>query len=85
MDSSKAIPSTLNSPWTIDLSHILGDAPPIAVDFKLAARLIGVSRSTIRRLSQSGALPTTRIGRRRVVSIDALRDLVKNGASVRNE
>jgi excisionase family DNA binding protein len=51
--------------------------PPIAVGIKEAAVMIGVSPNTIRRQIASGRLQTAQIGRRRVVPIDALRELVE--------
>ncbi len=48
---------------------------PIAMGFKEAAKLVGVSASTLRRMAKDGRLRTVQLGRRRVVSVDALREL----------
>ena len=57
-------------------------APPqvFAISLKEAAASIGVSLNSIRRLAKGGRLSTTKIGRRRVVPLDALRDLVRVAA-----
>lgn len=38
------------------------------------AQLLGVGRSTVFRLIKEGKLPTVRLGRRRLVPADAIRD-----------
>jgi excisionase family DNA binding protein len=52
---------------------------PLAVSFVRAAELTSVSRNTLRRFAKSGRLRTVRLGRRRVIPIDALRDLIREG------
>jgi excisionase family DNA binding protein len=53
--------------------------PPIAVGIKEAAVMIGVSPNTIRRQVAAGRLHTVRVGRRRVIPIDVLREFVERG------
>lgn len=50
-----------------------------------AADLLGVGRTTIRRLAATGELPTVRIGRRRLVHIDDLIAYVEGLKTQRNE
>lgn len=52
---------------------------PLAVSFARAAELTSVSRNTLRRFAKDGRLKTVLLGRRRVVPMDALRELIKNG------
>jgi excisionase family DNA binding protein len=80
MSTSTAVPCTPKDLWTVDLSHVFENAPPIAVDFKRAAQLTSVSRSTLRRFAKSGRLRTVLLGRRRVIPIGALKDLIRNGS-----
>jgi excisionase family DNA binding protein len=60
-------------------------AEPEAVSVKEAARRAGVSRRTIYEALTSGALPSLRIGRRRLVRLAALRtylaDLEASGSA----
>jgi excisionase family DNA binding protein len=51
--------------------------PPIAVGIKAAAQMVGFSPNTIRRQIASGRLQTAQIGRRRLVPVEALRELLK--------
>jgi excisionase family DNA binding protein len=57
-------------------------APPqvFAISLKEAAASIGVSLNSVRRLAKAGRLSTTKVGRRRVVPLDALKDLVRVAA-----
>jgi excisionase family DNA binding protein len=50
---------------------------PLSVSFAEAAKLLSVSPNTVRRHAKSGILKTVRLGRRRVVPFDALRDLLR--------
>jgi excisionase family DNA binding protein len=50
---------------------------PLSVSFKEAAALLSVSPNTVRRHAKSGILRTVRLGRRRVVPYDALKDLIR--------
>lgn len=50
---------------------------PLSVSFAEAAKLLSVSPNTVRRHAKSGRLRTVRLGRRRVVPFDALRDLIR--------
>jgi excisionase family DNA binding protein len=53
----------------------------LSVNFARAAELTSVSRSTLRRFAKSGRLQTVLLGRRRVIPMDALRELIRNGSS----
>jgi excisionase family DNA binding protein len=48
-------------------------------EFKRAAQLTSLSPNTLKRLAHTGKLRTTRIGRRRIVPIEALRELIQDG------
>ena len=50
---------------------------PLSVSFAEAAKLLSVSPNTVRRHAKDGRLRTIRLGRRRVVPFDALRDLLR--------
>lgn len=52
---------------------------PLAVGFVRASELTSLSRSTLRRFAKSGRLRTVLLGRRRVIPIDALRELILKG------
>jgi len=58
---------------------------PLSVSFARAAEMTSVSRSTLRRFAKSGRLQTVLLGRRRVIPIDALKDLVRNGSGEAEE
>lgn len=47
---------------------------PLFVSIKEAARLLNLSRSRIYELMDQGLIESTRIGRRRVIPLDALHD-----------
>jgi excisionase family DNA binding protein len=49
---------------------------PLSVSIKEAATLLAVSPNTIRRHIAAGKLASVRLGRRRVVPLDALRKLI---------
>jgi excisionase family DNA binding protein len=49
---------------------------PLSVSIGTASRMVGVSSRTIRRLIASGALQSTKVGSRRVVSVQSLERLV---------
>jgi excisionase family DNA binding protein len=49
---------------------------PLAVDVPEAARLIGVSTRTIRRLTSSGQLQVARVGRRVLVLVPSIHQLL---------
>src|SRR5882762_9220860 len=53
---------------------------PLSVSFKVAAALTSVSRNTLRRYAKSGRLRTVRLGRRRVIPFDALKNLIQEGS-----
>jgi len=50
--------------------------PRLAVGPEDAASMIGVSTSTMRRLLDSGAIRSVKLGRRRLVPIEALAELL---------
>jgi excisionase family DNA binding protein len=54
---------------------------PLSVSFKEAAKLLSVSPNTVRRHAKDGRLRTVRLGRRRVVPFDALKDLIRSGTA----
>ena len=56
--------------------------PPIAVSPDEAARLAGVGRTTLYAALAKGDLPSIKIGTRRLIRVDAIRDwLVRNETS----
>jgi excisionase family DNA binding protein len=54
---------------------------PLSVSFAEAAKLLSVSPNTVRRHAKDGRLRTIRLGRRRVVPFDALRELLRPGTA----
>ena len=46
---------------------------PIAVSPSEAARLVGIGRTTLYAALSSGALPSIKIGQRRLITIDAIK------------
>lgn len=50
---------------------------PIAVSIARAATLVGVSRATIRTFAKSGRLRVARLGRRVIVPMNSLEQLVR--------
>ena len=52
-------------------------ASPISVSLKEAAAMLGVSASTIRRFAKDERLRTVQLGRRRVVPVEALKEMVR--------
>ena len=46
---------------------------PLAVSIPEAARLIGVGRSTIYKAMTKDGLPSVKLGKRRLIQVDALR------------
>ncbi len=57
---------------------------PLAVDVPTAARLTSLSIHTIRLYIRTGRLKATRCGRRLVILMESLQDLVRRGASSRS-
>jgi len=51
---------------------------PLAVNFETASALTSISNS-LRKMARTGQLKTTRVGRRRIVPLNALNELVQNG------
>jgi excisionase family DNA binding protein len=56
---------------------VLESDKPLAVTVGRAASLIGVSRSTIRTYAKSGKLRVGRLGRRVIVPLESLEELVR--------
>ena len=60
------------------MSHALAtedEQMPLFVSAKEAARLLSLSRSRVYELMDEGTIPSTRLGRRRVIPVAALHDL----------
>jgi excisionase family DNA binding protein len=55
-------------------------ASPISVSLKEGAAMLGVSASTVRRFARDGRLRTVQLGRRRVVPVQALEELIRKRA-----
>jgi excisionase family DNA binding protein len=65
----------------VDLVTELAERPapaPLAVSVEEAARLIGVGRSTMFTLVQSGRVRSVRVGARRLVPTRALEEFLEN-------
>jgi excisionase family DNA binding protein len=52
-------------------------ATPISISIKESGAVLGVSANTVRRLVAAGRLPSIRIGRRRLVPVEALKEMVR--------
>jgi excisionase family DNA binding protein len=52
------------------------ERPPFLVDEREAARFLGVSPRTIWTLAANGELPTVKIGRRKMYSVESLKEFV---------
>jgi predicted site-specific integrase-resolvase len=52
---------------------------PLAVDFARASTLTSLSKVTLRRYVRAGRIRTVLCGRRRIIPLTALADLVQNG------
>lgn len=57
--------------------HALNAGPAIAASIPESARIVGVSRSLIYKMLNEGRLPSVKIGRRRVIPIEALRAFIE--------
>jgi excisionase family DNA binding protein len=53
----------------------------LSVSIKQAAALLAVSPNTVRRHIAAGKLASVRLGRRRVVPLDSLKELVRVGGT----
>jgi excisionase family DNA binding protein len=53
----------------------------LSVSFKEAAQVTSVSKTTLRRYAKDGRLRTVRLGRRRVIPYDALKELIRDGST----
>ena len=62
------------------MQHSSESVSPIAVSFEGAAKLTSVSKNTLRRFAKTGKLRTSRVGRRVVIPVDGLKELVGFGA-----
>lgn len=49
----------------------------LGVSKQEAAKMLGLSESTVHHLTQSGELPCKRVGRRVIYSVDSLREFLK--------
>ncbi len=56
-----------------ELQQIVASLQPIAVSPNEAARLIGIGRTTLYAALAAGALRSAKIGKRRLITIEALR------------
>lgn len=61
------------------MSTIAIPADRLAVTVSEAARMTSLSRGTIRAYARAGRIKTVKIGRRRIVPVAALKDLVREG------
>jgi excisionase family DNA binding protein len=52
-------------------------ATPLSLSIKESGAVLGVSANTVRRLVAAGRLPSIRIGRRRLVPVEALKEMVR--------
>ena len=57
---------------------------PLSVGFTRASELVGISKNSLRRMAKSGQIRTVRLGRRRVVAYESLRDLIAGGGEKRD-
>lgn len=55
--------------------------PPLTVNLPTAAATLGIGRAKLARLVAEGEVETTTIGRRRMVVVDSLHQLVERGAA----
>lgn len=55
--------------------------PPLLVDEKTAAELLGVSKRTVFELNEAGELSCKRIGSRKLYSVTRLREFADGGAN----
>jgi len=56
---------------------------PLAVDLREAGRLLSISPRTVRRQILQGRLPVLRIGRRILIPLDSLRELLRERRDAR--
>lgn len=57
-----------------ELHNLLASMQPIAVSPNEAARLIGIGRTTLYAALSSGALRSAKIGKRRLITIEAIKE-----------
>jgi len=57
---------------------------PLAVDLREAGRLLSISPRTVRRQILQGRLPVLRIGRRILIPLDSIRELLRERSDARN-
>ena len=58
------------------MSTLFETLAPLSVSFSRAAELTSMSKNTLRRMAKSGRLRTIKLGQRRVVPYQALKELV---------
>jgi excisionase family DNA binding protein len=74
-------PAVVAAPASVDRKEL----EPLAVSLKQAAFLLGVKEPTIRKHMRQGTIPRVRVGKRVLVPMKAINDLVLTGAwSVEN-
>lgn len=65
------------------MSIVYPPAPPVPVTYNVdeAAQALRISRALLYQLIRSGRLRTVKIGSRRLVPVDALREYIDGGAA----
>ncbi len=63
---------------TNETNYILSNQEPLAVSPTEAARLSGLGRTTIFAAMKNGELRSVKIGARRLITIEAIREWLKN-------
>ena len=53
----------------------------ILISIREATEMLGIGRTTIYRLIAEGRLETVKIGSRRLVKVESLREIIERGAS----
>jgi excisionase family DNA binding protein len=56
-------------------------SPPLSLRPREAAATLGISCSTLERLTKSGVIPVVKLGRVRLYEVDTLRDVLKSQTS----
>lgn len=62
----------------VNMPATIGDRP-LAVSFERASQLTSISKNSLRRYAKSGRLKTATLGRRRIIPLNALQDLLQSG------
>lgn len=61
-----------------EFQHLIAASQPIAVSPNEAARLIGIGRTTLYAALSTGALRSAKIGKRRLITIEAIKEWLDN-------